>query len=155
VHPTFLYESIWCLAGFVMLFFYFKKRKFNGDLALRYAVWYGLRRFWIEGLRTDSLLLVPALNLRASQLVAAVTVLAALALELYLTGRAKKNQPLMVQLAVGNEVLKAMQAPDGPIAVILSDKAGKLPVSADRKTFEKATEEYNQAMLQALKRAKE
>jgi phosphatidylglycerol:prolipoprotein diacylglycerol transferase len=39
VHPTFLYESIWCLVGFILLFRYIKKRKFNGDITLRYLVW--------------------------------------------------------------------------------------------------------------------
>ena len=54
VHPTFLYESIWCLVGFILLFRYIKKRKFNGDITLRYLIWYGAGRFWIEALRTDS-----------------------------------------------------------------------------------------------------
>ena len=48
VHPTFLYESIWCFVGFFLLFRYIKKRKFNGDITLRYLVWYGAGRFWIE-----------------------------------------------------------------------------------------------------------
>ena len=74
VHPTFLYESIWCFVGLALLTAYIKKRKFNGDIALRYLIWYGAGRFWIEGLRTDSLLLVPSLGLRASQLVAAAAV---------------------------------------------------------------------------------
>ena len=60
VHPTFLYESIWCFVGFLLLFRYIKKRKFNGDIALRYMIWYGAGRFWIEALRTDSLMLVPS-----------------------------------------------------------------------------------------------
>ena len=48
VHPTFLYESIWCFVGLALLAAYIKKRKFNGDIALRYLVWYGAGRFWIE-----------------------------------------------------------------------------------------------------------
>ena len=56
VHPTFLYESIWCLAGFVILASLVKRRKFNGQIFLSYIIWYGLGRSWIEGLRTDSLL---------------------------------------------------------------------------------------------------
>ena len=64
VHPTFLYESIWCFVGFLLLFRYIKKRKFNGDIALRYMIWYGAGRFWIEALRTDSLMLVPSIGLR-------------------------------------------------------------------------------------------
>ena len=59
VHPTFLYESLWNFAGFLMLHFWFRKheRKFDGELILLYAVWYGIGRALIEGLRTDSLYL--------------------------------------------------------------------------------------------------
>mgnify|MGYP002225904375 CR=1 FL=1 len=57
VHPTFLYESIWCLVGFAVLASFYKKRRFNGQIFLGYIIWYGLGRAWIEGLRTDSLLI--------------------------------------------------------------------------------------------------
>lgn len=57
VHPTFLYESLWTFAGFLFLHFYSKKRKFDGEIALIYAGWYGLARFWLEDLRTDSLII--------------------------------------------------------------------------------------------------
>ncbi len=76
VHPTFLYESLWCAVGFLLLFLYRKHRRFNGELALLYVMWYGLGRFFIEGLRTDSLMITP-LGLRVSQLLAALSVLAA------------------------------------------------------------------------------
>ena len=99
VHPTFLYESLWCLVGFVLLRLYMKYRRFNGDMALLYAIWYGAGRFWIEGLRTDSLLLVPSLGLRASQLLAAVAVVGGLIAELILSRR-YRNQALMIHLAV-------------------------------------------------------
>ena len=56
-HPTFLYESIWNLIGFIGLHFFSKKRKFDGEVFLAYVAWYGLGRVWIEGLRTDSLYL--------------------------------------------------------------------------------------------------
>ena len=102
VHPTFLYESIWCFVGLALLAAYIKKRKFNGDIALRYLVWYGAGRFWIEALRTDSLLLVPSLGLRASQLVAAAAVVGGVALEIFLT-RKYKSKPLMVTLALTAE----------------------------------------------------
>lgn len=69
VHPCFLYESLWCLAGFLLLHFYFKHKKFDGEIFLMYAGFYGLGRFFIEGLRTDSLYLG---SIRVSQLVAAV-----------------------------------------------------------------------------------
>ena len=111
VHPTFLYESLWCLVGFVVLRLYMKKRRFNGDLALLYAIWYGAGRFWIEGLRTDSLLLVPSLGLRASQLVAGFAVVAGIAAEIVLSRR-YGGKALMVPLAVSadNRKLQAQVA---------------------------------------------
>ena len=54
-HPTFLYESMWNLCGFVLLHFLSKRRKYDGQIALCYAAWYGLGRCLIEGLRMDSL----------------------------------------------------------------------------------------------------
>ena len=69
-HPTFLYESLWNLLGFIILHFVSKKRKFNGEIALLYVAWYGAGRAWIEGLRTDSLYLGP---IRVSQLLAIVS----------------------------------------------------------------------------------
>ena len=54
-HPTFLYESLWNLIGFVLLHFLSKKRQYDGQIALGYAAWYGLGRTVIEALRTDSL----------------------------------------------------------------------------------------------------
>lgn len=73
VHPTFLYESLWNLIGFVLIAVFYKKKKYNGQVFLFYATWYGLGRFFIEGLRTDSLMLG---SIRVSQLIAAVCFLA-------------------------------------------------------------------------------
>ena len=79
VHPTFLYESLWNAAGFVFLHFFSKKhRKYNGQIALMYIAWYGLGRFFIEGLRTDSLY-ITGTNLRVSQLLAIISCAAAVA----------------------------------------------------------------------------
>ena len=75
-HPTFLYESVWNLIGFIGLHFFSKKRKFDGEVFLASVAWYGLGRVWIEGLRTDSLYLFST-GIRVSQLVAAVSFLAA------------------------------------------------------------------------------
>ncbi len=72
VHPTFLYESIWCLAGFIVIALYTSHRRFDGELLLLYTAWYGLGRSVIEGLRTDSLLLG---TIRISQLLAILCVL--------------------------------------------------------------------------------
>ncbi len=71
VHPTFLYESLWNAAGFVVLTLLRKKKPFEGFIFYMYLLWYGLGRIWIEGLRTDSLMLG---NLRISQLVAALCI---------------------------------------------------------------------------------
>ncbi|HCC34553.1 MAG TPA: prolipoprotein diacylglyceryl transferase [Ruminococcaceae bacterium] len=58
-HPCFLYEFIWCAAGFALLHFYSKKRKFKGEIFLMYLAWYGFGRFFIEMLRTDQLKIGP------------------------------------------------------------------------------------------------
>ncbi|MCR5137014.1 MAG: prolipoprotein diacylglyceryl transferase [Oscillospiraceae bacterium] len=68
VHPTFLYESLWNLIGLLILIFYVKKhRRYPGQCALFYFFWYGIGRFWIEGLRSDSLMIAYT-GLRVSQL---------------------------------------------------------------------------------------
>lgn len=74
-HPTFLYESVWNLAGFLLLHFLSKKRKYDGQIALTYLAWYGLGRAFIEGLRTDSLYIG---SIRVSQLLAALSCVVAL-----------------------------------------------------------------------------
>ena len=147
VHPTFLYESIWCLVGFILLFRYIKKRKFNGDITLRYLIWYGAGRFWIEALRTDSLMLVPSIGLRVSQLLAGIAVVAGVAAEIYFT-RKFKGKPLMVPLAMTAENKAAMKKLDGPIAFAGADT--QLPASASRKEFVEKTERYNAEVKQKL-----
>ena len=57
VHPCFLYESVWCIAGFFVLNYFSKKRRFSGQISLMYCVWYGFGRAIIELLRTDSLMI--------------------------------------------------------------------------------------------------
>ncbi len=78
VHPCFLYESIWCIAGFFVLNYFSKKRKYSGQITLLYCVWYGFERAIVENLRTDSLMLG---KLRISVLVSiAICIAAAVAL---------------------------------------------------------------------------
>jgi len=77
-HPTFLYESLWNLVGLILLHFFTKKRKFDGQMFLMYLLWYGLGRAWIEGLRTDSLYLFGT-GIRVSQLLAILCVIGATA----------------------------------------------------------------------------
>lgn len=72
VHPTFLYESLWNLLGFVLLAVFYKKKKYDGQIFLAYLAWYGFGRMLIEGLRTDSLWLVPNI-IRVSQLLGALS----------------------------------------------------------------------------------
>lgn len=74
VHPTFLYESLWCLIGFVILYIITRKfRKFSGQIFLCYGIWYGTGRAIFEGLRTDSLYIGDT-TIRVSQLLSAVVV---------------------------------------------------------------------------------
>lgn len=68
VHPTFLYEGVWNLGVFLVLWLYRKHKKFDGEIFLIYLVLYGMGRLWIEGLRTDQLLL-PAVGIPVSQIV--------------------------------------------------------------------------------------
>ncbi len=75
VHPTFLYESLWCLIGFGLLFIILKKfRKFSGQLFLCYGLWYGIGRTIFEGLRTDSLYIANT-TIRVSQALSMTIVL--------------------------------------------------------------------------------
>ncbi len=94
VHPTFLYECLWNIVGFILIMALYKKKKFDGQMVLTYAVWYGFGRFFIEGLRTDSLYLLESVfgqTIRVSQLVAAVCVIAGTVLLIVLTKKAKYN----------------------------------------------------------------
>lgn len=109
VHPCFLYESVWCLIGFVLLHFYSKKlRTFDGEIALLYVSWYGLGRFFIEGLRTDSL---HAGSLRISQIVAGASF--AVGLILFIIFKlitAKKEIPLYVNTDASRELIEQDRA---------------------------------------------
>ena len=77
VHPTFLYESVWNLCLLLFLLWYRPKKRFTGEMFFLYLGGYGLGRVWIEGLRTDSLL-VPGTGIAVSQALAGVCVLVAL-----------------------------------------------------------------------------
>lgn len=74
VHPCFLYESLWCIAGFFVLNHFSKNRKFSGQITLLYCVWYGFERAIVENLRTDSLMIG---NIRVSVLVSVLICIAA------------------------------------------------------------------------------
>ena len=89
VHPTFLYESLWCLLGFAFIAWYTRRRKFDGELTLLYMMWYGAGRAVIEGLRTDSLM-IPGTSLRASQVLAAAMAVVAAIIWIVKTSKVKK-----------------------------------------------------------------
>lgn len=82
VHPTFLYESIWCFLLLIVLFLYRYQQKFEGELFLVYLCGYGIGRVWIEGLRTDQLLIGES-GWPVSQVLAGVLVLISLLLIIY------------------------------------------------------------------------
>ena len=90
VHPTFLYESLWCMVLLIILFAYRKHKKYEGELFLMYLFGYGLGRFWIEGLRTDQLLL-PGVGIAGSQLRAGAIVVGTWAAMLYLRKKHKNS----------------------------------------------------------------
>lgn len=94
VHPTFLYESLWNIAGFILIHFLYKKRKFKGQMFLMYLTWYGFGRMLIETLRTDSLY-IPGTELRISMVVGFVCFIAGVVLLTVFTLKAKKNPPVL------------------------------------------------------------
>ena len=91
VHPTFLYESVWCLLSFLVLHIIVNKyRKFKGEIFMLYCVLYGFERMVVEGIRTDSLYIANT-NIRVSQLLSLIIVVVALAFFIYFMIRAKKG----------------------------------------------------------------
>ena len=91
VHPTFLYESLWNLGVLLFLIFWSKHKKFEGEVFLLYLFGYGVGRFWIEGLRTDQLMLTNAIPV--SQALAAVLVIVSMIL-IFINRRKKKELPV-------------------------------------------------------------
>ncbi len=90
VSPTFLYESLWNLCLFIILLIYCKKKKFNGEIILLYLGGYGLGRAWIEGLRTDQLIMHTT-GLPVSQMLAICLVLFAVITDIIVRVRLKKT----------------------------------------------------------------
>ena len=86
VHPTFLYESIWDLGIFIFLWLFRKNKKYEGQLAITYIILYSIGRFFIEGLRTDSLMIGP---LRMAQVISLVAIIICLLLHKKLSKKAK------------------------------------------------------------------
>ena len=83
VHPTFLYESMWNIGVLIVLFVFRKKKTFQGELFILYLTLYSLGRVWIEGLRTDQLLILDT-NIAVSQLLSALLVVSGTVFILYM-----------------------------------------------------------------------
>lgn len=109
-HPTFLYESLWNAAGFVLLHFLSKKRQYDGQIALGYAAWYGLGRTFIEGLRVDSLYWG---DFRVSQMLAAVSCFAAVAVLMYMAFQKHDPARLQVRLTAARQAEAESKEPEG------------------------------------------
>jgi phosphatidylglycerol:prolipoprotein diacylglycerol transferase len=93
VHPTFLYESLWNLLGFLLINAYYKKKKYHGEIFFMYIAWYGIGRFFIEGLRTDSLYVGP---FRISQVIGIVSFIVGAFFLVYMHFKKGKNaQPIL------------------------------------------------------------
>lgn len=90
VHPTFLYESVWNLLVMALILFWRRHKKFDGELCLLYFAGYGLGRFVIEGIRTDTLF-VPGTAIKVSQLLSALMVLFAVATDIIVRVRQKER----------------------------------------------------------------
>jgi len=89
VHPTFLYESLWNLLGFILINMFYKNKRFNGQVFLFYMSWYGFGRMLIEGLRTDSLYIG---NIRVSQALAFITFIIGIVLMVIMGIRSKNKK---------------------------------------------------------------
>ena len=101
VHPTFLYESLWNVIGLLLIVFVISRaRRFDGENTCFYFLWYGIGRFWIEGLRTDSLYLFDwtflGQPIRVSQALSLVMIMVSLAVLLINVNR-NERRPLLVQ----------------------------------------------------------
>ncbi len=88
VHPCFLYESLWCILGFVLLSLWSKRRKYDGQIFLMYLAWYGAERFLVEGLRTDSLMIG---SIRVSQALSAVLFVTSVIILIVMGFRVKRD----------------------------------------------------------------
>lgn len=101
VHPTFLYESAWNLLVFVIILLWWKHRRFDGEISLLYLAGYGVGRFIIEGIRTDTLF-IPGTTLPVSQVLAAVMVVVSVVIEVLVLAHRKKGKVQSVENVIDN-----------------------------------------------------
>lgn len=125
VHPTFLYESVWNLAVFVLLQLYGKHKKFHGEICLMYFAGYGLGRFLIEGLRTDQLL-IPGTGIAVSQLLSLCILIFAVVADILVRIQLKKGKLKFLNLDRGSYVVTPVvekEASDENAAVVEEESA--------------------------------
>lgn len=134
-HPTFLYESVWNLAGFLLLHFLSRKKQYDGQIALGYCAWYGLGRAFIEGLRMDSLYWGP---FRVSQLLAAGSCAVAVAVLLVQAFRPHDA----ARLAVNRTAVKAAEAAED---ITEAEKAPEAEETAETTEVEEAAQNEESA----------
>ena len=150
VHPTFLYESVWNALGLLILHFYSKRRKFDGQIFLMYLGWYGLGRMFIEGLRTDSLY-VGSSNLRVSQLLAGICFLGVVIFLVYdKIFREHKPEDLYVNQVAAEKAAEAAEAAESEAAAEVSEGSAEPvePAPEPTETEEAAPEAENTAERQ-------
>ncbi len=107
VHPCFLYESVWCLLGFVILAFWSKRRRYDGQLFLMYLSWYGFERMIVEGLRTDSLMFG---NLRVSQGLSAIVLVVSVIIQIIQASRFRREPERFILYAETQESKKYLES---------------------------------------------
>ena len=148
VHPTFLYESVWCLSGFLIIALWLmRRRKYDGQVFLFYTAWYGLGRFFIEGLRTDSLMWGPV---RVSQALALVAFVTATALLIWLGQKKKKLGedflPLYINTPEGQAVAAGTFYQKAPAPEIHTEQPAEQPEKpSEPEQSAAAPEEENRA----------
>ena len=141
VHPTFFYESMWNLVGLLLILFVVSKgRRFDGENTAFYFLWYGMGRFWIEGLRTDSLYLFDwtllGAPVRVSQALSLVLVFVGAAMLVYnIAIRKRTAEELYVNKRAAEAVLAEMAA------AAEADETAECAVQEGPETIEKKTEE--------------
>ena len=139
VHPTFLYESLWNVIGFVLINLVYKKKRFDGQILLMYVTWYGFGRMFIELLRTDSL--TNGNNIRVSSLLGLLSFVVGGALLLYLFIKNKGKKTF------GNAVATATASAEATVINNADAEAeetdAKESVEADNEENTESQEEQN------------
>lgn len=131
VHPTFLYESLWNLLGFILINVFYKKKKYNGEVFLWYLAWYGFGRAFIEQLRTDSLYLWNT-DIRVSSLLGAVCFIIAAPLAIILGIKYGKLRKLGI----------VRQTPDVISLIVMKKSVPVSEMETTTETIEYDTEEF-------------